>query len=473
MPPPTRPAWTFRRRVGAGLGLTAILAAAIGGIAVYALTQVVQSKDRVISVDARILADARELEASQANKSSSIRGFLLTGNKDDLVDMENHRKRFAEVIARLRANVDSDQGRRQLDEIVEAESTHQQLSERVIGLYQPNAPISVMREMFGQQVARARDTLDNRTQAFTARQERRLELATQASSRTALQAATFVLIATLALLLGAGVLAFVITEERQRLEVRDVEARAALEVADARAALVRELERKNRELEAFSYSVSHDLRAPLRAMAGFSHALLEDYSGRLDEPGRDYLRRISLAARRMGDLIDALLQLSRVERAELHRSRINLSDVARAAVAELQRGQPDRHVDVAIEDNLITHADAHLMRVALDNLFDNAWKFTANTSQPSVSFHGDERGDDTVFVVKDNGAGFDMTYADKLFKPFQRLHLPTEFPGTGIGLATVHRIVERHGGRVWADATVSGGTAIYFSIPTTSSGDRL
>ena len=121
----------------------------------------------------------------------------------------------------------------------------------------------------------------------------------------------------------------------------------------------------------------------------------------------------------------------------------------------------------------MTHADAHLMRVALDNLFDNAWKFTANTSQPSVSFHGDDRGDDTVFVVRDNGAGFDMTYADKLFKPFQRLHLPTEFPGTGIGLATVHRIVERHGGRVWADATVSGGTAIYFSIPTTSSGDRL
>src|SRR5687768_9644988 len=167
--------------------------------------------------------------------------------------METHRKRFAEVIARLRANVDSNQGRRQLDEIVEAESTHQQLSERVIGLYEANAPISVMRDMFGQQVTRARDTLDNRIQGFTARQERLLELATQASSRTALQAATFVLIATLALLLGAGVLAFVITEERQRVEVRDVEARAALEIAEARAVLVRELERKNRELEAFSY----------------------------------------------------------------------------------------------------------------------------------------------------------------------------------------------------------------------------
>lgn len=261
-----------------------------------------------------------------------------------------------------------------------------------------------------------------------------------------------------------------IREELLRSELEAAEARAARELATTRATLIEELERKNRELEAFSYSVSHDLRAPLRSIDGFSHILLEDFAHALDSEGREHLQRVRSAAQRMAELIDDLLALSRVGRAEMHRSPIDLAEIARVVVAELHKREPERHIEVEIEDPLPADGDSRLMRVVLENLLGNAWKFTANVPQPRVQFIRESTANGSAFVVRDNGAGFDMKYVEKLFRPFQRLHSATEFPGTGIGLATVQRVVDRHGGRVWAESQLGAGAAIYFTIPPPHAG---
>lgn len=256
-----------------------------------------------------------------------------------------------------------------------------------------------------------------------------------------------------------------IREELLRKELEAAEARAAHELAEARAVLAEELARKNKELEAFSYSVSHDLRAPLRSIDGFSQALLEDYADRLDPKAQDYLRRVRGAAQRMGELIDDLLQLSRVGRAELSRRRVNLSEIARLITADLLKKEPERAVEVVIPDGLVADADPSLMSVVLDNLLGNAWKFTRKIQEGRIEFGADLIDGGSAYFVRDNGAGFNMKYADKLFRPFQRLHRDADFPGTGIGLATVHRIIDRHGGRVWAESTVGHGATFYFTIP--------
>jgi PAS domain S-box-containing protein len=226
-----------------------------------------------------------------------------------------------------------------------------------------------------------------------------------------------------------------------------------------------QLEATNHELETFSYSVSHDLRAPLRGIDGFSQALLEDYAEQLDAEGQEYLHRIRSATQRMAELIDALLALSRLTRTELQRDTVDLSHMARAIAADLQQQAPDRHVEWSLADDLMAYGDARLLRVALENLLGNAWKFTANTPAAHIAFGKSVQDDGTeAFFVADNGAGFDMAYADKLFGAFQRLHRANEFPGTGIGLATVQRIIHRHGGRVWAQGRVNEGATIYFTL---------
>jgi PAS domain S-box-containing protein len=223
-------------------------------------------------------------------------------------------------------------------------------------------------------------------------------------------------------------------------------------------------EAASRELEAFSYSVAHDLRAPLRAIDGFAQALLEDYAKNLDIVGNRHLERIRAAAQRMAALIDDLLRLSRVTRAEQRREAVNLSSLARIAVAQLERGEPARKVTVVIEDTSIVMADPKLLAIVFDNLFGNAWKFTGNSPHPSIELGTRRIADEIVYFVRDNGAGFDMAYQNKLFGVFQRLHPMHEFPGTGVGLATVKRIIERHGGRVWAEGAVGMGATVFFTL---------
>jgi DNA-binding response OmpR family regulator len=261
-----------------------------------------------------------------------------------------------------------------------------------------------------------------------------------------------------------------IREQLLQKEREVVVAHSARELAETRAVFVEQLERKNSELEAFSYSVSHDLRAPLRSIDGFSQLLLDDHAGELNAKGQDYLLLVRAAAQRMGELIDDLLLLSRVGRADLLRDRVDLSGIARVAAEELKRKDPCRQVTICIEDQLPVEADGGLMRVLLDNLLGNAWKFTAKVLEVRIEVGAEQQDGGTVFFVRDNGAGFDMSHAKRLFSPFQRLHTESEFPGTGIGLATVHRIIDRHGGRIWAASAVDQGATFYFTIPPVRSG---
>ena len=224
-------------------------------------------------------------------------------------------------------------------------------------------------------------------------------------------------------------------------------------------------EAANRELEAFSYSVSHDLRAPLRAIDGFSQALLEDYADRLDATGKDYLQRVRTGSQRMAQLIDDMLKLSRVTRAELRREEVDLSALAREIAAELLRAQPGREVEFTVASGLRAHGDPKLLRIALENLLGNAWKFTGKRSGARIEFGMTHRDGGADYFVRDNGVGFDMAYADKLFGAFQRLHDSREFPGTGIGLATVQRVIHRHGGKVWAEGEVARGATFNFTLP--------
>jgi len=235
-------------------------------------------------------------------------------------------------------------------------------------------------------------------------------------------------------------------------------AEEALRLAHAMA------EAANRELEAFSYSVAHDLRAPLRSIDGFSQALLEDYAEKLDDTGRTHLNFVRESAQHMARLIDDLLSLARVSRADLHRTRFDLADVARTVFARLQRNQPDRRVELTVPAGIAVFADARFLAIVMENLLGNAWKFTGKQVGAQIELGETSRDGRIVYFIRDNGAGFDMAYAEKLFAVFQRLHRPSEFEGAGVGLATVQRIVARHGGRVWADGKVGRGATFYFTL---------
>ena len=221
----------------------------------------------------------------------------------------------------------------------------------------------------------------------------------------------------------------------------------------------------NAELEAFSYSVSHDLRAPLRSMEGFSQALLEDYSDILDDQGKNYLHRIASACIRLAHLIDELLELSRVSRSEMHRAPVNLSTMAQVIAKELQETDSHRHVEFLIKEGLVVHGDSRLIRSMMENLIGNAWKYTSKHPRAHIEVGSTSPGDGrVVYFVKDDGAGFEMEYVNKLFGAFQRLHDANEFPGTGVGLATVQRIIHRHGGTVWAEGRPEEGATFYFTL---------
>jgi PAS domain S-box-containing protein len=266
----------------------------------------------------------------------------------------------------------------------------------------------------------------------------------------------------------------------QLQEANEALARKVAELQQLEQELTRrnvELQATTEELESFAYSVSHDLRAPLRAIDGFGMALLQDHADELSANGRHYLERMRAASRRMGLLIDDLLQLSRVTRSSLHYQSVNLSHLAHTILAELKEGEPSRQVDLAVQDHLIVEADARLMRILMANLLSNAWKFTRGraAARIEVGALGDhpavaasaapaEESAGQVYYVADNGVGFNMAYADKLFGAFQRLHSEREFEGTGIGLATAQRIVRRHRGRIWGEAAEGAGARFYFTL---------
>ena len=256
-----------------------------------------------------------------------------------------------------------------------------------------------------------------------------------------------------------------VAEGRHHLEARVAERTDELARAlDQLGEDAKLLARSNRELEAFSYTISHDLRAPLRSIDGFSDALLTDYGGRLDETAKGYLTRVRRAAKRMGQLIDDLLELSRVSRVELISSPVALDELAARLVRDLRERDPRRAVDVVIQAGTPAQGDSRLLALVLQNLFENAWKFTSTRPNARIEFGVSSEGPPVTYFVRDNGVGFDMAHAGKLFGIFQRLHSIDEFPGTGVGLAIVQRIVERHGGRIWVDAKPDEGATFFFTL---------
>jgi light-regulated signal transduction histidine kinase (bacteriophytochrome) len=244
-------------------------------------------------------------------------------------------------------------------------------------------------------------------------------------------------------------------EEIKKLNI-DLERRVAERTA--------QLEEANKELESFSHSVSHDLRAPLRTVRSFSRILLTQYADRLDLPGKEYLDRVIGASGRMGELIEDLLNLSRVARGPIRKRRINMTRLAESVAAELQRSEPKRKVTFLIQENLKVSADLRLLKIVLENLLGNAWKFTSKHTTAIIEVGMMKQNGNSVYFIRDDGAGFDVAYADKLFGPFRRFHSTKEFSGTGIGLATVQRIIHRHGGKIWAESEMGRGAIFYFTI---------
>jgi light-regulated signal transduction histidine kinase (bacteriophytochrome) len=273
--------------------------------------------------------------------------------------------------------------------------------------------------------------------------------------------------------LGSGVLVYALLKRYERSRQADTRAliesqsqvrRMNAELEQRVAARTLQLESANRELEAFAYAVSHDLRAPLRSMSGFSQVLHDSAPAGLDEKSRDYLRRIRDASLRMSTLIEDLLSLSRISRSELIPRPTNLSQISVEAAATVRDRYPGRQLEITIQSGMTVNGDTRLLRIAMENLLDNAWKYTANTPDARVSIGTQPGEHGPVYFVRDNGVGFDMAYSSRLFGPFQRLHAESQFPGTGIGLVTVQRIVARHGGRIWAHAEPNRGATFYFTL---------
>jgi signal transduction histidine kinase len=250
---------------------------------------------------------------------------------------------------------------------------------------------------------------------------------------------------------------------RASLRSRDTQFRVEQELR-RRAEVEVSLSAANEELQAFSYSISHDLRAPLSTMKGLTSFLIEDYNDKLDETGRDYLTRIIKSADQMSRLIEDMLSLFKISRKEMIMQNVDLSALSMAIVDELKKSQPHRQVDISIQSNLVARGDEKLLKIALTNLLSNAWKYTSKVVQPCIGLGQYVKDNETVFFIWDNGAGFPMEHLSKLFKPFQRLHSEKEFTGTGIGLAIVQRVINRHGGRIWAEGEAGKGATFFFTL---------
>jgi signal transduction histidine kinase len=300
------------------------------------------------------------------------------------------------------------------------------------------------------------------TQQMYDEEQRLLNLRLAASDRLFRKART-VLICTfaLALILFAAHYQLISLELKARKEAED-----ALRIQN------RELISANKELDAFSYSVSHDLRGPLRAVDGFAHVLLEDWSSSLHPEAQAHLHEIRRAAATMAKMIEDLLSLARVTRAQLIRQKVNLGELATDIATGLQRSEPERDVRFITSSDIIVEGDPGLLRIAMENLLRNSWKFTSKRDQANIEVGTQANGTEISYFVRDNGAGFDMSNADRLFRPFQRLHLANDFPGTGIGLATVERVIRRHGGAIWAESTPNNGATFYFDLKAVPPGQE-
>jgi signal transduction histidine kinase len=453
----------LERKIKFGFGAALFMALAVGVSAFLTIAQF--SRDTLWCEHTRdVLMRIADLQSNLSNAEKDARGFVISGEESYLLPYRDAAGFVRTSLGTLRTRTaDNPTQQRFLDRLAP-------LVERRLGNLQ--STVDVRREhgfdadrhtVLAREGKLLMDDVQRVLQDMRGQEEALLgaRLAALASSTRR----------TFAVIVGGCCLAFVLVAFAGVVIRRDMIARARAErhARELNLHLDRhavQLEAANKELEAFSYSVSHDLRAPLRSIDGFSKAILEDYGDRLDADGHDHLRRVCAAADRMGRLIDDMLNLSRVTRAELRHERLDLTELARAVIAELRSAQPDRNPAVVIADGMEADGDPRLLRILLDNLIGNAWKFTSKKPDARIEVGTLSRDGRPAFYVRDDGAGFDMAFAHKLFGAFQRLHAMEEFGGTGVGLATVQRIAHRHGGRVWAEGEVGRGATFYFTLGT-------
>jgi signal transduction histidine kinase len=388
-------------------------------------------------------------------QETGVRGFLTTGEEAELQSYESgHRQLQTDMEEVRELTQDNPRQQQALDGLEPLAAERYVELGKAIAARRERAVVRRV-AMIGEE--NEKQTVDAFQAAITAMEAEEQRLLSQRlqNARHSSQMTKILIIAgnavAFSFLFAAGLVIFQEMGRRHQAEEEVLRSNADLAAA-------------NKELQAFSYSVSHDLRAPLRSIDGFSLALLEDYENKLDADGKDHLRRIRGATDRMAELIDGMLNLARISRADMVRENIDLSSLAREIASELQASQPERQVAFSIPAKLPATGDRVLLRVVLENLLSNSWKFTRELPSARIEFGTQPNGGQRAYFVRDNGAGFDMQHAEKLFGVFQRLHRQSEFPGTGVGLATVQRIIHRHGGKIWAEAKPGQGATFYFVL---------
>jgi signal transduction histidine kinase len=429
----------------------------------------------------QVINQVERIMGSVKDAETGVRGFLITDDPQYLAPYTQGKSQLpGELDAFSRLTGDNPTQMRQLAEMRALLDERLSLLQQGLALRQSGENDSLHALIVSGTGKAQMEHLRNLADSMEAEEHRLLVIRT-AEERSAARRARITLFVSSGLDLVLIILIFRYFSRERALRIQTEETAANLAVArvevERKAAEVHqlnitleervrqrtaELEATNRELEAFSYSVSHDLRAPLRTIDGFSLALEEDYREAVDATGRDYIQRVRTGVQRMGQLIDALLQLSRITRSDLVREPVDISALAESVVVNLREEYPGRDLDIVIEPHLQVEADAKLLRVALENLLGNAAKFTSKIPNPMIRFGFDP--EQQAFFVQDNGAGFDMYYKDKLFNAFNRLHGDKDFKGSGIGLATVARVIRRHHGRIWADAEVNRGATFFFTV---------
>lgn len=430
---------------------------ALAGVGILSYRRAVQENEEQqwVAHTHQVLETLTVLRIDLIESQTGVRGFLITGQEPYLLQYQSSLRGLEHDIESVKSLTrDNSRQRASLDQIEPLITRyHSELENSIAARRQGGltAGIEIVRENIAKETM---DTLQRVIHSMDGEERRLLTARREQADISAERTKSLIVIGNsigLIFLCMAGLNIGLEMNRRHRVERELRQSNARTEAA-------------NNELQAFSYSVSHDLRAPLRGIDGFSLALLEDCGDRLSEDGKDYLLRIRNATARMGKLIDNLLELARTMRTEMLNEEVNLSSLAEEVVAQYRATDPLRHASFVIAPGLTLRGDRILMRALLENLLGNAWKFTSRKIDARIELGADRNGARSVFFVRDNGAGFDMCYADKLFGVFQRLHDATEFPGTGIGLATVQRIVHRHGGRVWAESKPGEGATFYFQL---------